>query len=1645
FSKIIKEKLNSYGFNFKNLRDDIGHICEKIPNLTKFIKFLNDDKILQDIKNLTTNYKTLLIELKENLQALAKDPSLEINCILGLHEDSKEILGKRWIHKALRSVELEEDDKIFIGESYVNRQIEVMKFAIKKIQEIVDIVSVKNNNDYNKMRQELQSPKIHSECLFFLTMIGQSIQTIKTNENFLSIVTFDLLKELDFLKWVRNSLMHLDKVNEKGTLIDYLANDLLTDFSITTHGQKIIEFSKYFDYVLNLLDEFQITVTHLGDSNYFQEYKGEDKKYLDFDINRKEVALEKVLEKNNKQKHTDFFSQKSNKSGFIIDKIIELKEEINQKSQELNIEIIGTFGKLAKFGYSIQGDNSGILVKVSENDILVSLAEFKQYIYDLFKYRIKIIEERQLIEYLELKIDNESDRREFSKAFLQKTKKYSLEHLENNIKLFQFIEELNDTTNEYTSQQEALSYLLIDVSANNLINSNKFEIFWKLSNLLHSNDSQVTKEIQTEIKAIQQKHSALNSSLEWTSSEKIAQIAISQDLLSLLIKFYKEEQFKTQQTLEVQIKNIHEFLDSTEKISFELIYKEQEPILHSLCKNYQQTKLNPLLELLRVILQKGADIDVQDIYGNTILHNISWYECDKQLLDCINEYIQKRDYNQLNLDNKCPLEMAIENNNFQLIEFLKDKTDVKEYGKELLIKATKYGNVELVKYLILEHQVDCNTQDETGRPIIHYAIFKHSLASETNHLQELQLNEQYREIIKLLIENGAVVSQFYDQYSHEQEVPLLWALENKDIELALLLVETAIEVSYNNTNQNCPIHLAILNLKDCPLQQRPDYLKLINKIAEKAMVNGDGLNQEYQGSSETPIYLAAQQEDIEVMKILLQNGANVNYKNHRFISQVLSKVKNLEVIKLFIEHGIRLDLKDCTDFIQNRQDSYVIALEKLDKIIADEDTLEVLKGKVESIYRKIYPYYIDFDKINTIEKIKEEIVKLKKFLQIQSLEDLSQIKEYLNNHAQLFKLYKSNKVDELKEFIGKTLINLQVVNEEGKDLFCYALKEQDISFIKWLSDHNGINTNVRFADPCKANPNRETSYYRHLSNCASGEILEALHNKGLIDWSKFDDYEIKLISEKALKNNDLKIIELLENYKYMDIPPSINRFSDENLVKQYLLPYLKVFKQIEQHDEIEELKIAIRSLQNKLVFFKDMSLLHAAVCAGNLGIVRFLIEEVGLNINVQNWIENTLLDKAVEVNSSLEMLTYLVQNGAQFSRNFDFDSILDLDSDKQTLLLHYIKTTSQIKETIMSLANSCLSNPDAIRVLLELGWDPNEYEENVNIFSGGYTALHKCIINEGYNKTLEVLCKNGQIDLEAPIGNFIIWATSGVRTPVGWALEHSNFVGAKILIEHGASPYKYLGVLLIDALYNEDSEYLKLLLEKSIIIDPEEVSSYLTHWIADSITADKIFKAFQNLHQIQDFDGIKEILPDHIYLLIFTEAIKRLPQLSVTDDEKVLLVSTVFEKMSDEQKDLALSESISRGNKFIKSKNYIDALAIFESIDNLFLIEEVNLQNYIILNVAKCYLHLNNLDKASQIVDYLSSSNYSSKELLLIKQKIALEYNKLYPDPLFVSLSLPYPWDFDITGKLPSDNDNPCLAPRDTSSLFGEIREESTD
>ena len=49
--------------------------------------------------------------------------------------------------------------------------------------------------------------------------------------------------------------------------------------------------------------------------------------------------------------------------------------------------------------------------------------------------------------------------------------------------------------------------------------------------------------------------------------------------------------------------------------------------------------------------------------------------------------------------------------------------------------------------------------------------------------------------------------------------------------------------------------------------------------------------------------------------------------------------------------------------------------------------------------------------------------------------------------------------------------------------------------------------------------------------------------------------------------------------------------------------------------------------------------------------------------------------------------------------------------------------------------------------------------------------------------------------------------------------------------------------------------------------------------------------------------------------------------------------------------------------------------------------------------------------------------------------------DNISPPASIESILLPYPFDFDITGKLPFNNDNPCLATRDECNLCGNVRE----
>lgn len=1376
-SNDVQEILKEHGFfgHLKTFRNDLNHkILENSFNTAKLFKFLDDANLsyekLKSIKDLIAfAFRGLILNIKDNLDPIFKQekeiPLLEDKVKIE-NNKKKAVLVKELVPK-ISNIELTDSDKSkFLGGSYVASKMKTIKYSITQIRDLIGKVEEDKKQDYDAIRETLKLPEYHFKFLFLLTVIGDAVQALKGKDVFLSLVSVELLRQLDFLKWVRNSLMHFDTIDEDGTIVDYLANDLFKDRSIDTHGEKVLEFGEYFKYILTLVDYFQGRLDTTG-SKYYDQYQDQnDQKYYKEYVSSRSKKLEqlenKISESTAKTRSLLGFSSKAPKER-NIEFLLDRKTEIAKKAEELGIKIIGVFSKLARFGQSEEGDNSGFLVESVPDNMLGNLSTFKQYLQDLLGYRLKVVEKKQLSEYFKTHIHDDTKRLDYEKDFLEKAARHDLDHIENNIKILEMIETFRARTGA-PSMEDILLQLLTP-----------------------------------------------------------GQLFLDQEELSFddLVRTKNE---------------IIEFINLNSQLNFDLILYGEQPVLHKLVDIYRQVLFNKKLQgqdktktrslicdILQVVLQK-CNIAVADNDGNNILHMLA-SDCDEGLLRVFSGSLDRLDANSENVDKKCPLAIAVQYHNARLIELLIPKTDIKKYNLQLLIAAVKSANIEFLKYLIDNYKVDLNVCDEEGMPILHYAIYHREYKNKFHDIeQEQNLLSQYRETIKLLLERGVEVSGY--QRSQQKELPLLWALENDDTELALLMARNSTTVNYYgrvkktnlDTHECSPAHLAILNLKTCAPEDRAKYIEIIQIIAQKSE---NSLDWELNRGQETPLYLAALQEEVHAMRILIENGANANYKPHRF-DQIVSAVKNLEVIKIFVENGIRIDYA---------------CLAKT---------------------RNINPG----------------------------------IKEYFQKHAELFVLYQNGEIEEIKKLAKEYKdINLNAVDKEGKNLFWYAVQDKNTEFILWLVKDTEVNLSAEFHNPYSDTfaRDKDFNYYRHVADNANGQVLTLLDHRGFIAWEKFSDYEISLLSTHAIQNDDLESLKKLDQKKYIYLElQKYNKLCVNSNARKYLQKYVDVYRAIENDNlSFEEVKQLINALPNKLVLIKlgydTFTLLHKAVLKNNLALVKFLVNEVGIHINIRNDFDETSLDLAVSKGIQNEILEYLISKEAIFSQNLDFDELLTLEAEKQKLLLQYIKQSPKILEDILKLASRYISNPDALKLFLDLGWNPNEYEES------GYTPLHRCLANK-YNDSIEILLKSG-VDIEAPIANMIVFFTTGARTPLGWALEHENFVAAKLLVEKGASPYKYLMLLLYDALRNEDLEYVKLLLDRSIVVD--EDNDHMPDW--KNADMSELYRAIKYLSHIKH--EIEDKLPEYIYNNIAFNAFNILLPLVDASSDPEGLVEELIEMM----------------------------------------------------------------------------------------------------------------------------------------------------
>ncbi|KAF6823075.1 ankyrin repeat domain-containing protein 52 [Colletotrichum plurivorum] len=288
------------------------------------------------------------------------------------------------------------------------------------------------------------------------------------------------------------------------------------------------------------------------------------------------------------------------------------------------------------------------------------------------------------------------------------------------------------------------------------------------------------------------------------------------------------------------------------------------------------TSSNGHLDVVKILLEKGADVLVATNDGRTPLHSAS----SNGHLDVVKVLLASgADVSVAKKNGWTPLKAASSNGHLNVVKILLEKgADVlvaTNDGWTPLHSASSDGHLEVVKVL-LENGADVSVANTNGRTPLYSA-------SSNGHL----------EVVKVLLESGADVSVA----DTDGWTPLNAASCNGHLEVVMVLLETGADVSVADTDGWTPLHLASSN-------GHLDVFKVLLEIgADVSVADTDGW---------TPLHSASSNGHLEVVKVLLEIGADVSVADTDGWTPLYSASSNghLDVVKVLLESGADVSMAD---------------------------------------------------------------------------------------------------------------------------------------------------------------------------------------------------------------------------------------------------------------------------------------------------------------------------------------------------------------------------------------------------------------------------------------------------------------------------------------------------------------------------------------------------------------------------------------------------------------------------------------------------------------------------------------------------------------------------------------------------------------
>lgn len=347
------------------------------------------------------------------------------------------------------------------------------------------------------------------------------------------------------------------------------------------------------------------------------------------------------------------------------------------------------------------------------------------------------------------------------------------------------------------------------------------------------------------------------------------------------------------------------------------IIKPSDELLILLEKNKKKTGVAEIIELINeggINASSKTEINIGDVthYANStplmIASSYGHYDIAKALIDN-GALVNLRAGDGFNA-----LMEAVRTGNIEiaklLIEHNSDINIKNKDGKNMIMIACEKGNEEMFN-LLIENNADINEKSSWGASALIYA-------SEKGNIN----------IMQYLIDNGIDVNGKADDNG---DTPLLWAVTGENpYEASKLLIENGANVNATNDSGVAPATILAAST--------PKVVKLLKD-------NGADLDTKFLDYY-PPIAIAAGAGNLEIVKALVENGADVNYYpndiNYTAIFHAIDQ-HNYEVAEYLFKNGVDLNIKmkPDNDYGRSIKESYNVL--EYAEAIKDKKMIDLVK------------------------------------------------------------------------------------------------------------------------------------------------------------------------------------------------------------------------------------------------------------------------------------------------------------------------------------------------------------------------------------------------------------------------------------------------------------------------------------------------------------------------------------------------------------------------------------------------------------------------------------------------------------------------------------------------------------------------------